>query len=757
MRKEFKPLQKKDKFELELRNLSILKLLKHPNIIELLGSYTYRDKHNFIFPLARGGSLADLFKGARPPALQSDDHIILALSGLCSAVRVTHDLFSEDGMPNRIGCHHDLKPQNVLVDDAEFLLADFGLSRFKEHEEGSATSPRSVGGCYVAPECQDISASNETQRTRVIGRASDIWSLGCIMMETLVYMKSGARGVGDFEVERSYRVGQFTYHLFHHGPNDQEPAVATCLTRLENIASTNSERLLINLIRNILQLDPDARPKAQDVERSMWFIAIDTIAQQVRLQFDFVWDESSSRQAFIEAKQFESWMESCEILYTHRDSSLSYHWNLPSYSEYQSTLECLKELRDTLDTRPAKSQDRSIYHLIERLNDFLMNALPKKLQENSRRNLELKVLGTGAQHSASQALGQSHGHERNRISMLETIKEMSSLVTERRHSSRPDLWIEVRRLEGQDSVGIHHKSALVNDSDGDAFEVLCEVKSYSSDRLEESIRLQLHLRLEATAELLQKAVAGSSNGFRVLNCLGYFHDPAKLTCGLVYHLPTSKGSERLDVSTLRTVLAEQQGLPFLGSRFRLARNLAMAVLEFHKVGWLHKSVSSMNIVFVYPKGSSWGKSVDCPYLLGFSNSRPEGQDPYSTWLYETNRALMDSQHPEYLKHEGRLRYRPEFDYYSLGMVLLEIGHWKPLNKIIAKIPGNPEDLLNHLRRKQVPELGFTMGITYRNVVDACLSGDFGKPRHVDESSNSSTNVILRFATTVVEQLEKCWA
>lgn len=756
MRKEFKPQREKAEYELELRNLSELKLIKHPNIIELLGSYTYRDKHNLIFPLARGGNLANLFKSARPPAFQSDQNIILALSGLCSAVHATHNLFSKDNMLTRIGCHHDLKPQNVLVDDATFLLADFGLSRFKELTEGSATSYKSVGGYYIAPECEDISASDETKRRQIIGRSSDIWSLGCIMMETLVYMKSGAAGVQRFEDERSYRFGQITLHRFHHGPNKKEPAVAMCLTGLSSKASTRSERLLIELVRQVLQLDPSARPKAEEVERRMRFIAIDTIAQQINPLYDDICEEGSSPQAFIERMQFESWMEACEILYTHKDSPLSYHWKLPSYDEYQSTLECLRELQNTLLASSIESQNRPIYQSIERLNDFLIDALPNKLQENSRRNLELKVLGTGTQDFAGQALHHSHGHERHRISMLATIKQMGSLVTERLQSSRPDLWIELERLKGRDQVGIHHKSTLVIDKDGDAVEVLCEVKPYGSDRLEDSIRLELYLRLEATAELLQQASAGCSNGFLVLHCLGYFHDPAKLSCGLVYSLPTSTGSDPPEISTLRTVLAKRRG-PSLGSRFRLAQNLATAVLEFHKVAWLHKSISSLNIAFVYPKGSPWRNGVDCPYLLGFSNSRPDGQDPYSTWLYETDRALMDSQHPEYLKNKGRVRYRPEFDYYSLGMVLLEIGHWKPLNKITAMTDGSPEDYLNHLRKEKVPGLGFTMGNIYRDVVGACLNGDFGKHENVDGGSNFSISVALGFAKTVVEQLAKCWA
>ncbi len=419
-------------------------------------------------------------------------------------------------------------------------------------------------------------------------------------------------------------------------------------------------------------------------------------------------------------------------------------------------MKCLRELQNTLLASSIESQNRTIYQSIERLNDFLVDALPNKLQENSRRNLKLKVLGTGTQDFAGQALHHSHEHERHRISMLATIKRMGSLVTERLQSSRPDLWIELERLKGRDQVGIHHKSTLVIDKDGDAVEVLCEVKPYGSDRLEDSIRLELYLRLEATAELLQQASAGCSNGFRVLHCLGYFHDPAKLSCGLVYSLPTSTGSDPPEISTLRTVLAKRRG-PSLGSRFRLAQNLATAVLEFHKVAWLHKSISSLNVAFVYPKGSSWRNGVDCPYLLGFSNSGPDGQDPYSTWLYETDRALMDSQHPEYLKRKGKVRYRPEFDYYSLGMVLLEIGHWKPLNKITAMTDGSPEDYLDHLRDEKVPGLGFTMGTIYQDVVKACLKGDFGKPENVDGGSNSSISVALGFAKTVVEQLAKCWA
>ena len=366
------------------------------------------------------------------------------------------------------------------------------------------------------------------------------------------------------------------------------------------------------------------------------------------------------------------------------------------------------------------------------------------------------VLGTGSQDITSQVLDHSQSRERHRISMLATIKQMSSLVTERLHSSRPDLWIEIGRLKGRDPVGIHYKSALTNDEDGGTIGVLCEVKTYGSERLEESIRRQLPLRREGTAVLLRHTGAGCFDGFRVLNCLGYFHDPARLSCGLVYRLPTTSGSSPPQVSMLRTLLANKRG-PSLGSRFRLAQKLATAVLEFHKVAWLHKSISSLNIAFVYPKDSSWRHSIGAPYLLGFSNSRPDEEEPFSNWLNEHNRALIESQHPEYLKHKGKVRYRPEFDYFSLGMVLLEIGHWKPLDKIITITHGSPEDLLNHLRQEKVPGLGFAMGTIYRDVVDTCLKGDFGNFDDTGGRFDSATSITLGFAQTVVEQLAKCWA
>jgi hypothetical protein len=89
-----------------------------------------------------------------------------------------------------------------------------------------------------------------------------------------------------------------------------------------------------------------------------------------------------------------------------------------------------------------------------------------------------------------------------------------------------------------------------SDSKGEIL-VLYESKKYGQHHLDDSLREQLYSRLETVAGLLQEATA---SGFRVLECFGYFHDPARLSCGLVYKLPISLELSNPTVKTLSEVL-----------------------------------------------------------------------------------------------------------------------------------------------------------------------------------------------------------
>ena len=706
-----------------------MSVLKHPNIVELLGAYTYQGKSNLLFPLARGGDLADLLNSDRPPALQADENILFGLWGLCSALDAVHQLSSENEMMTRIGCHCDLKPRNILIYDAKFVLTGFGLSEVKI-----------AGIQYKAPESKVFGSAEETHEEQVSSRSGDIWSLGCVIMEVLVWMKSGAAGVEQFRSDRISIMGGFDVNTFHLGPNKEAPAVTKYLIDLLDNTSTKSERLLVELIRQTLQLNPEARPQAKELERRMQFIVIDTISTQIDCLYARMYPEGSSRQASIERMRFECWREAWEDLYTWRKSPSSYDWKSPPFSEFQSILECLRKVQSTLDTFLLESRDPfpPAYQSPERrFIDALINSLPDELRDDSRKQIESKVLDTATQDDVG----------------LVNVRHMELLAI---HTRRSDLWIEPRRLKGRKQVGIHCQSRLYNDEIAGSIGVLFESERFWWNRIEYPIPLfgsDVRRALEAIAKLLRQVENDSSNDFRALHCIGCLSDAATLSCGLVYSLPKWTGLDDPNTSTLRSILTEQQRPILIGKRYRLAHTLAAAVLNFHQVGWLHKGISSLNVIFIYSIGSSWLDGINDPYLLGFSNSQPDTPDTYPTWPYENHDALMDSQHPEYLQNEGRIRYRPEFDYYSLGILLLEIGYWKPFDKITTRESGSSEHVLNDLRGKVVPELGKTMGLTYQNVVDRCLSADFGFPEFDEANADVFPSLKSSFAENVVEKLK----
>ena len=80
------------------------------------------------------------------------------------------------------------------------------------------------------------------------------------------------------------------------------------------------------------------------------------------------------------------------------------------------------------------------------------------------------------------------------------------------------------------------------------------------------------------------------------------------------------------------------------------------------------------------------------------------------------------QHPDY-RQQGR--FRLEYDYYSLGVVLLELGLWYPLQAWSEKSEYTRMSL-GRFREimigKYVPRLTTHVGDVYRRAVLTCLDG-----------------------------------
>ncbi|EHK43558.1 hypothetical protein TRIATDRAFT_226191 [Trichoderma atroviride IMI 206040] len=292
------------------------------------------------------------------------------------------------------------------------------------------------------------------------------------------------------------------------------------------------------------------------------------------------------------------------------------------------------------------------------------------------------------------------------------------------------------------------------------------------DFAREDISSLLFQRLENVLALSSRA----ASTFRALICKGLYYDEQRHTIGLIYSFPQGplQGALAKEVKPRVLQLAEvlrRYGDPVdyerniivsIDERLRLAYNLAMAVFEFHKIRWLHKNISSYNIIFFDTEADDDQDADDddkesrpprkislaSPFLIGFSHSRPDEASMYSNKLYGSDELLYAFHHPNYGGVDGKFTpYRTEYDYYSLGLVLLEIGLWWPLEAIMGEELSREEKRMQILSRS-VPFLAGSMGESYAEVVKACLSdGEDGLRR-------AGSSVDENFERLVVTPLER---
>jgi mitogen-activated protein kinase kinase kinase 9 len=215
-------------------------LLKHENVVGLLGVCLEEPNLCLVMEYARGGALNRMLGGRkiRPDVL------------IDWAIQIARGMnYLHQGAPISI-VHRDLKSSNILISERvekeeELLfktlkITDFGLAREVNH-----TTKISAAGTYawMAP---------EVIKTSKFSKGSDVWSYGIVLWELLTG-ETPYKGINDMAIAYGVAMNKLNLHIPTTCPEDwrslmedcwrfdchERPSFQTIIDRLDVVAHSN--------------------------------------------------------------------------------------------------------------------------------------------------------------------------------------------------------------------------------------------------------------------------------------------------------------------------------------------------------------------------------------------------------------------------------------------------------------------------------------------------------------------------------------
>ncbi|EMD69128.1 hypothetical protein COCSADRAFT_340967 [Bipolaris sorokiniana ND90Pr] len=205
------------------REICIMKLLDHPNIVRLFDIWENRDELYLIMEFVEGG---ELFAYIQEQGGLIEIHAVHIFRQMIAALTYCH----------RINIHHrDLKPENILLDRDTMTvkLVDFGMAALQPVGKKLTTPCGSPH--YAAPEV--------IKTTSYDGAKADVWSCGVILFVLLT-------GAPPFNYSGDDR---YMKHLFRD------------IAQAKYVMPDNISKEAQDLIRKILVPDPKRRISLEEI------------------------------------------------------------------------------------------------------------------------------------------------------------------------------------------------------------------------------------------------------------------------------------------------------------------------------------------------------------------------------------------------------------------------------------------------------------------------------------------------------------
>uniref|UniRef100_A0A0D9RIX0 cyclin-dependent kinase n=1 Tax=Chlorocebus sabaeus TaxID=60711 RepID=A0A0D9RIX0_CHLSB len=242
--------------KIALREIRMLKQLKHPNLVNLIEVFRRKRKMHLVFEYCDHTLLNEL---ERNPNGVADGVIKSVLWQTLQALNFCH---------THNCVHRDVKPENILITKQGIIkICDFGFARILSIP-GDTYTDYVATRWYRAPEL----LVGDTQ----YGSSVDIWAAGCVFAELLTGQPLWP---GKSDVDQLYLIIRtlgkliprhqsiFKSNRFFHGISIPEPEDMETLEE----KFSDAHPVALNFMKGCLKMNPDDRSTCSQLLESSYF------------------------------------------------------------------------------------------------------------------------------------------------------------------------------------------------------------------------------------------------------------------------------------------------------------------------------------------------------------------------------------------------------------------------------------------------------------------------------------------------------